>query len=283
MLKFFLICLLYITSSVVHSEPHDEELRDAFNAMRIGNFSEAYCMLKPLAEAGNDEAQYNIGWMYHNGYGLRVNDHLALEWWLSASEQGNTDASFSIAMLYNLGEGQISKNLSKAVDYYLLAAENHYDGAIIILRSMLTRDDKAIDGRRQELINQYGTLFGPVLQVKAKRLNIRRAGSLEAGIVTRLEQGDKVIELHKQGKWSQIGILNSEAEDKTIAWAYNLLLEPYQEPVELEAPSPEIPSEEFVPARGTETDIQIDSYTTQPEIGSVREPLPVHEPAFDEE
>ncbi len=227
--KLFTISLL-LCSGILAADEFKKDLSDAFDAMRIGNFAEAYCLLKPMAEAGNIEAQYNLGWMYHNGYGLRVNDNLALEWWQSASEHGNTDASFSIAMLYNLGEGQISKNLSKAVDYYLLAAQNKHDEAVIILRSMLTRDDSAIDGRRQELINNYGELFGPVLQVKAKRLNIRRSPSLDGKIVTRLEQGDRVIELHKQGKWSQIGIINSPSEEQTVAWAYNLLLEPYHEP-----------------------------------------------------
>jgi len=227
MFKALLTITLIIFSSLLHSNTMD----DVHEAMQKGDFAIAFCQLKPLAESGNSEAQYNLGWMYHNGYGLRINDNLALEWWQRASEQGDTDASFSIAMLYNLGEGQISKNLPKAVDYYLLAANHKHEEAIIILRSMLTRDDKAIKGRKQELINRYSSLLGPVLQVKAKRLNIRSAASLDASIVTRLEQGAKVIELRKQGKWSQIGIVDSAAENQTIAWAYNLLLEPYQAPV----------------------------------------------------
>ena len=205
------------------------ELDEAETAMRVGDFAEAYCLMKPIAEAGNDEAQYNIGWMYHNGYGLRVNDNLALEWWRRASEQGNADASFSIGMLYNLGEAQVSKNLEKAVDYYLVAAAAHHEEAIFILRSMLMRDDKAIDGRRQQLIDNYGELFGSRLQVKANRLNIRQAPSIESKIVTRLEKGHALIELHRQGKWSQVGIINSPSENQTIAWAYNKLLEPYTE------------------------------------------------------
>jgi len=227
MLKTLLIASSILFSTMLHSNTLD----DVHSAMQKGDFAVAFCQLKPLAESGNSEAQYNLGWMYHNGYGLRVNDNLALEWWQRASEQGNTDASFSIAILYNLGEGQVSKNLAKAVDYYLLAANNQHEEAIIILRSMLTRNDIAIKGRKRELVNRYSKLLGPILQVKAKRLNIRSAASLDASIVTRLEQGDKVVELHKQGKWSQIGIIDSTTENQTIAWAYNLLLEPYQAPV----------------------------------------------------
>lgn len=207
-----------------------ETLDEAELAMRNGDYAVAYCLLKPLAEDGNAEAQYNVGWMYHNGYGLRVNDNLALEWWLSASEQGYTDASFSIGMLYNLGEGQISKNLSKAVDYYILAATDKHDEAIIILRSMLMRDDKAVRGRKREIINRFGELLGPQLQVKANKLNVRQMPSLEGKVITQLKKNDQLIELHKQGRWSQIGIINSPSEQYAVAWAYNPLLEPLDIP-----------------------------------------------------
>jgi len=229
-----LLCFLYTTSAI--SSTMDE----AETALRNGDYAEAYCMMKPLAKAGNNEAQYNIGWMYHNGYGLRVNDNLALEWWLSASEQGNTDASFSIAMLYNLGEGQISKNLVKAVDYYLLAAADHHDEAIIILRSMLRRDDQAIQTRKRELINHYGSLFGPRLQVKASTLNFRTEPTLDSTMMIRLERGHPVIELHRQGKWSQVGIINSPSEQQTIAWVYNRYLAP-PEKIEMKKTGTEIP------------------------------------------
>jgi len=222
MRQLFVLLLL----SLVSITGSGSEMDNAAAAMRVGDYAKAYCMMKPLAASGNQQAQYTIGWMYHNGYGLRVNDNLALEWWQKASEQGNTDASFAIASLYNQGEGGVSKNLSKAVDYYLLAAASHNDDAITILRSMLMRDDKAIQGRKQQLINQYGDLLGPRLQVKANRLNIRQTPSLQGKIVTRLEHDQPVIELHRQGKWSQVGIINSPTDQQTIAWAYNKLLEP---------------------------------------------------------
>jgi len=68
-----------------------------------------------------------------NGYGLRVNDTLALEWWNKASRQGNVDASFSIGMLYSLGDGEVRKNSKKAIDYYLLAVKEGHEDAVIIL------------------------------------------------------------------------------------------------------------------------------------------------------
>ena len=110
------------------------DIEDAVHAMREGNFAEAYCILRPHAEAGDAEAQYNVGWMYLNGYGLAINDSLALEWWQRAADQGHVDAIFSMAMLYSLGEGQVRKDMDRAVDLYLLAAEEGHEDARLIIR-----------------------------------------------------------------------------------------------------------------------------------------------------
>jgi len=201
-----------------------EALEDAVDAMRIGDFAEAYCVMRPLAEDGNAEAQYNIGWMYLNGYGLRVNDSLALEWWQKASEQGHRDASFSIGMLYSLGEGEVSKDSAKAIDYYLIAADAGHEDAIAILKFMLQKDDRHIRNRLYFIIHDRESMFGSVRYVKARKLNARNGPSTESEIVTQLKQGEKVLEVNKQGLWSQVVVLVNKNIDHTL-WVYNPLLE----------------------------------------------------------
>jgi hypothetical protein len=173
------------------------DVSDAISAMRTGDFAEAYCVLKPYAESGDAEAQYNIGWMYLNGYGLMMNDSKALAWWQRASDQGYTDASFSIAMLYSLGEGQVKQDKD--------------------------RDDKSIRERKQEIIRTYGYLLGPLFDVNVERANVRQKPSLEAEIVTVLEAGAVLVELSAKGKWMQVGLLKSG----DIAWVYKSLLQPH--------------------------------------------------------
>jgi len=201
-----------------------EELEDAVAAMRVGDFAEAYCIMRPLAEAGDADAQYNIGWMYLNGYGLRINDSLALEWWKKAVQQGHSDASFSIGMLYSLGEGEVSKDSDKAIDYYLIAADEGHEDAIAILKNMLQRDDRYIRNRLYSIIRDRESMFGIERYVKARKLNIRNGPSTESKIITQLLQGDKVLEVNRQGLWSQLVILANEDIDHTV-WAYNPLLE----------------------------------------------------------
>jgi len=228
--NFFIIAILYLalTANVVIAS----DLDDAVEAMRTGNFAEAYCIMRPLAETGDADAQYNIGWMYLNGYGLRVNDSLALDWWEKASRQGHTDANFSIGMLYSLGEGEVPKDSTKAIDYYLLAAQVGQEDAISILQSMMMRNDKEIKGRMHSIIYKHGLLFGEIREVKARKLNVRKEPTVESKIVAQLTKGQRVLEMYKQGKWSQVAILYNEGIDEDIrdrtVWVYNPLLEAVQ-------------------------------------------------------
>ena len=225
--KFFLTSILYLAFTI--NAATASSLDDAVEAMRTGNFAEAYCIMRPLADGGDADAQYNIGWMYLNGYGLRVNDSLALDWWEKASRQGHTDANFSIGMLYSLGEGEVPKDSTKAIDYYLLAAQVGQEDAIAILQSMMMRNDKEIRGRMHSIIYSYGQMFGEVREVKARKLNVRKEPTVESKIVAQLTKGQRVLEMYKQGKWSQVAILYNEGIEEGVrdrsVWVYNPLLE----------------------------------------------------------
>jgi len=218
------IILGFLLLSLAAISTHAEDLEDAVEAMRVGDFAEAYCIMRPLAEDGDADAQYNIGWMYLNGYGLRINDSLALEWWQKAAAQGHSDASFSIGMLYSLGEGEVPKNSDKAIDYYLIAADAGHEDAVAILKNMLQRDDRFIRNRLYSMLRDREAMFGVERIVKARKLNARNGPSIESKIVSRLLQGEKVLEVNKQGLWSQIVILANE-DIKNTVWVYNPLLE----------------------------------------------------------
>ncbi len=215
--------IIFLFSALMALPLMASDVSDAINAMRAGNFAEAYCVLKPYAESGDPEAQYNIGWMYLNGYGLMMNDSQALDWWQRASDQGYTDASFSIAMLYSLGEGQVEKDMDKAIEYYLMAVEDGHEDANMIIRSMLARNDETIRVRQQEIIRTYGYLLGPLFDVKVPRANVRQQPSLEGKIVTVLEADATMVELSAKDKWMQVGLL----ESGHVGWIYKSLIQPH--------------------------------------------------------
>lgn len=217
-LKFIILALCIGTGVAAASD-----LEDAVSAMRSGDFAEAYCIMRPLADEGDADAQYNIGWMYLNGYGLRVNDSLALQWWSKASDQGHTDASFSIGMLYSLGDGEVPKDSEKAIDYYLVAAADGHEDAVSILKSMMLRNDRFISGRIKLILSEHAALFGIERTVKASKLNVRSEASTESAVVGSLVEGDSVLEMERQGNWSLVALLGQPEMDR-LAWVYNPLL-----------------------------------------------------------
>ena len=216
-----------------------ETMDDAISAMRVGDYAEAFCIMRPLAESGDAYAQYNIGWMYLNGYGLRVDEKRALDWWLKAAEQahsgGNTDASadasFSIGMLYSTGEGAIPKDANLAIDYYLQAAKLGHEDAISMLRSMMLHNEPAIIPRMRDIISQHKTLFGRERQVRAKQLNARSGPSSKADIVTRLYKDDRVLQIKTLGRWAQVYLLQQPDIRQTL-WVYEPYLEDIAAPVD---------------------------------------------------
>ncbi len=231
-IKSFIVALIVSLAASVNVNA--EDLGEAVEAMHRGDFAIAYCIMRPMAESGNAEAQYNIGWMYLNGYGLRVDDRHALEWWEKASGQGHTDASFSIGMLYSLGEGKVAKDLNRAIDYYMIAAQDGQEDAIQLLRYMMMRNDPEISGRIHSIVNQHGSMFGAQLQVNAKKLNAREGPSVKDKVLAQLLNGQSVLELSKKGKWSQVVILGEGQFDQTV-WVFNPLLKiPDQKPSESE-------------------------------------------------
>lgn len=83
------------------AEPTVADARKLMNEDRV---FDAFDILKPLAEKGNAEAQYELGGIYHYGY-MGANDFAkASAWYQRAAKQGNLDAMIGLAALY----GQIA-------------------------------------------------------------------------------------------------------------------------------------------------------------------------------
>ena len=80
------------------------------------------------AEQGNVTAQYNLGYMYHDGRGVSRDHAKAVEWYRKSAEQGNADAQYALGYMYENGRG-VSQDHAKAVEWYQKAAEQDHGGA----------------------------------------------------------------------------------------------------------------------------------------------------------
>jgi TPR repeat protein len=91
----------------------------AFNS---NQYDTALAIWQPLAEAGDAESQYGLGMMYGNGFGVAMDDALALKWYGLASDQGHSGALCDLAVMHQNGWG-VPINEPEAIRLYSLAAE----------------------------------------------------------------------------------------------------------------------------------------------------------------
>jgi TPR repeat protein len=101
---------------------------DAQAAHGRSDYATALRLWRPLADQGNAEAQYALGFMYARGQGVKQNNAEAAKWWRRAADQGNTFAQYNLGALYDNGEG-VRQNKGEALKWYHLAAERGNDGA----------------------------------------------------------------------------------------------------------------------------------------------------------
>ena len=92
-------------------------------AKNSGDFKTALADWIPLAEQGNAMAQFNLGHMYANGYGVPENDKTAVKWFTKAAEQGLAEGQFNLGAMYDFGDG-VPENDKIAVKWYNLASYN---------------------------------------------------------------------------------------------------------------------------------------------------------------
>ncbi|MDA9060739.1 sel1 repeat family protein, partial [Planktomarina temperata] len=73
-----------------------QDFQKGFAAYNAGDYATALQEWKPLAEAGNVVAQYNLGVMYDNGYGVPQDYAEAVKWYRLAAEQGYDSAQYNL-------------------------------------------------------------------------------------------------------------------------------------------------------------------------------------------
>lgn len=85
--------------------------------------------LTPLAEAGDTDAQLNLGVVYYNGSGISFTSRCdkAFEWTKLAADNGNATAQNTLGYLYRTGCG-VSRDLTKGFEWTKTSAENGDSG-----------------------------------------------------------------------------------------------------------------------------------------------------------
>ena len=91
--------------------------------------------LRKKAEAGDVDAQFNLGVLYANGQGVERNYSEALKWYRQAAEQNNAAAQNNLGAMYEDGQG-VGRDYAAAFKWYRQAAEQKLAAAQVNLGLM---------------------------------------------------------------------------------------------------------------------------------------------------
>ena len=97
-------------------------LEDAVAAAQKGDYATAHQMLRPLANKGDARAQFDLGQLYANGWGVRRDFDIAVGWYSKAAEQGLAIAQYNLGVAYANGDG-VPQDDREAGKWYRLAAD----------------------------------------------------------------------------------------------------------------------------------------------------------------
>lgn len=112
----FLIVFLLSSATVFGAN-----LQKGLDAFSVGDYETALAQCQPLADEGNVEAMFCVGRMYANGFGVPMDDAMALKWYGLAAGEGHPEALYNLALMHANGWG-VAMNDVPAAGFYRLAA-----------------------------------------------------------------------------------------------------------------------------------------------------------------
>jgi TPR repeat protein len=112
----FLLCTAVAVPAIA------QDFDKGLAASQAGDYATALQEWRPLAEQGNAQAQWSLGYMYGNGLGVIQDYAEAANWYRKAAEQGEALAQYNLGIMYDNGLGVI-QDYAEAVDWYRKAAE----------------------------------------------------------------------------------------------------------------------------------------------------------------
>jgi TPR repeat protein len=118
-----LLATLWSVALAIPAEVRADLLGDGLAACGRGDFSTAISLLRPLAEAGNPDAQHCLGVMYFFGKGVEKDYAEASRWLTPSAKQGNGVSQDLLGVSYAYGLG-VARDWIRAYVWLSLAVSN---------------------------------------------------------------------------------------------------------------------------------------------------------------
>jgi len=115
------------------------DFKTGWDAYSATDYATALSEWQGLADAGDANACYGMGLLYGNGFGVDMNDDLALKYYGVAADKGHAEAQYSLGIMHQNGWG-VPVNEEEGMKWYLLAAEQGIVGAQMALGRVYALD-----------------------------------------------------------------------------------------------------------------------------------------------
>jgi uncharacterized protein YbaP (TraB family)/TPR repeat protein len=76
-----------------------------YEAYQRGDYAAAFAAWESAAQAGDRDAQYNLGVLYESGQGVKQDRGQAAQWYAHAADKGSAPAQYSLGLMFAHGEG----------------------------------------------------------------------------------------------------------------------------------------------------------------------------------
>jgi len=143
--KILLASLIAVTSTFSMATPSSDK-NPAFEQIeqliKANDYTSAYQQLQKLAQEGNPQALYNLGYLTQVGRGVTKNEQQALKYYQQASEKGYVVADYVLANNYVTGGLGLPKDEKKAREYLEKASNAGFDDATVQLAVALFSENK---------------------------------------------------------------------------------------------------------------------------------------------
>ena len=131
-----------VKSNNARSNVVDPKFAQVQQLLELKDYTAAHAALTELANQGNAQAIYNLGYLTQRGQGTVKNERKAVQLFQQSSNLGYGPASYVLSQYYSSGALGLKQDMNKAKDYLTKASKQGYDDATAQLGFLLFSEGK---------------------------------------------------------------------------------------------------------------------------------------------
>lgn len=130
-IKYYFLTVIFLLSSAACWAG---DIASGWKAYNSSDYATASSEWQAPADAGDADACFGIGLLYQNGFGVDMNDDLALKYYGLAAAAGHAKAQYNLGVMHENGWG-VPMDEDESIKWYKLAA----DQGVVAAQSALGR------------------------------------------------------------------------------------------------------------------------------------------------